>query len=259
MVKTLAVAGKGGSGKTTFFALIIKYLLHEKHGPILAVDADPNATLGEALGIKPAGKIVDILEEVRQNPGIIPAGTTKDRYIEYRVQEALAETKGVDLLVMGRPEGPGCYCYVNDLLRHILNRLMDNYRYIVIDNEAGMEHLSRRVVRKMDCLFLVSDYSQVGVKSALRILDLIQELKITSPHKFLVINKVSSEVKEPQALPKKLLDFIPASDIESVGIIPWDESLESFSLNGHALDKISPDSPAWQAAVKFLYGIFKVS
>ncbi|HID11122.1 MAG TPA: carbon monoxide dehydrogenase, partial [Candidatus Latescibacteria bacterium] len=140
----VAVSGKGGTGKTTIAALLVRKLMR-MDGPVLAVDADPNSNLGEQLGMEVGETIGDIREEVLEEE--LPPGMTKDRYLELRIQETLTEGEGVDLLTMGRPEGPGCYCYVNHLLRGFLDRLSKNYRHIVVDNEAGMEHLSRRTTR----------------------------------------------------------------------------------------------------------------
>ncbi|MBI3991526.1 MAG: AAA family ATPase [Candidatus Omnitrophica bacterium] len=251
MTQTIAVAGKGGCGKTTTSALIVKYLIEKNLSPILAVDADPNSNFGELLGLKSAGRIVDILEEVRKNPSIVPQGTSKERYIEYQVQKALLESQGVDLLTMGRPEGPGCYCYVNTLLRDILNKLMESYRFIIIDNEAGMEHLSRRVVRNMDYLFLVSDYSHIGLKSAMRILDLIAELNLSASHKFLILNKVNRGIKNIEDMPSKIKSLARNPQIESAALIPYDEKVEEISLSGNSLNDISGNSPAYQAISGF--------
>ena len=147
MGKIIAVAGKGGTGKTTVAALVVKALKERSEGAVLAIDADPNSNLGEILGARPVSTIVGIVDDISKNPGQIPAGMTKDRYLGLRIQEALEEKDNFDLLTMGRPEGPGCYCFVNNLLRELIKKLMNNYAYVVVDNEAGMEHFSRRLVR----------------------------------------------------------------------------------------------------------------
>ncbi len=224
---TIAVAGKGGTGKTTVSALIVRHLLKTGAGPILAIDADPNSTLAEAIGLDRNDSIADIMEEVRRNIDSIPKGMTKERFIEYRVQESISESKGVDLLTMGRPEGPGCYCYINDLLRSLIKKLISNYPFIVIDNEAGMEHVSRRIVANMDSLLLVSDYSLVGVRSAVRIFKLIKELGISVKANYMIINKVHGAL---DGLKKEL-----PSDITLAGTIPYDESLVKLALEGRAV------------------------
>ena len=224
---TIAVAGKGGTGKTTISALIVRHLLKTGAGPILAIDADPNSNLAEAIGLTKNESIADIMEEVRKNIDSIPKGMTKERFIEYRVQESISESKGVDLLTMGRPEGPGCYCYINDLLRSLTKKLITNYPFIVIDNEAGMEHVSRRIVANMDSLLLVSDYSLVGVRSAVRIFKLIKELGISVKANYMIINKVNGAL---DGLKMEL-----PSDITLAGTIPYDETLVNLSLKGEAL------------------------
>jgi CO dehydrogenase maturation factor len=224
---TIAVAGKGGTGKTTISALIVRHLLKTGAGPILAIDADPNSNLAEAIGLTKNESIADIMEEVRKNIDSIPKGMTKERFIEYRVQESISESKGVDLLTMGRPEGPGCYCYINDLLRSLIKKLITNYPFIVIDNEAGMEHVSRRIVANMDSLLLVSDYSLVGVRSAVRIFKLIKELGISVKANYMIINKVNGAL---DGLKMEL-----PSDITLAGTIPYDETLVNLSLKGEAL------------------------
>ncbi|MBI2447605.1 MAG: AAA family ATPase [Candidatus Omnitrophica bacterium] len=224
---TIAVAGKGGTGKTTISALIVRHLLKTGAGPILAIDADPNSTLAEAIGLTKSDSIADIMEEVRRNIDSIPKGMTKERFIEYRVQESISESKGVDLLTMGRPEGPGCYCYINDLLRSLIKKLISNYPFIVIDNEAGMEHVSRRIVANMDSLLLVSDYSLVGVRSAVRIFKLIKELGISVKANYMIINKVHGAL---DGLKREL-----PSDITLAGTIPYDESLVKLALEGKAV------------------------
>ncbi len=236
MAWTIAVAGKGGTGKTTISALIVQnFLKNHPGGPVLAIDADPNSTLAEAIGISRNETVADIMEEVRKNIDSIPSGMTKERFIEYRVQESLSESKGIDLLTMGRPEGPGCYCYINDILRSLIKKLIDNYPFIVIDNEAGMEHVSRRIVREMGSLLLVSDYSLVGVRSAVRIFKLVKELGISVKANYMIINKVNGELNE---LKKEL-----PPDIIFAGAIPYDEALANLSLSGKPIkeDAISQE------------------
>ena len=187
---TIAVSGKGGTGKTTLAGMIIRFLLDKGKGPILAVDADSNSNLNEVLGVKLRSTIGDARETMKKD---VPVGMTKDIWFEYKVQEALTEAKGFDLIAMGRPEGPGCYCAANTLARKCLDLLTGNYQYIVIDNEAGMEHFSRLTTRDVDLLFIVSDSSQRGILTASRIRDLIHELDLRIVREVLVINRVQGE------------------------------------------------------------------
>jgi CO dehydrogenase maturation factor len=202
----------------------VDYLVSDKKGSILAIDADPNSTLPEALGVTGHQSIAGICDDVSKQMSNIPGGMTKERFIEMKVQEALVEEKGFDLLVMGRPEGPGCYCYVNNLLRDMMARVIKNYDFVVIDNAAGMEHISRRTMRAIDKLLLVSDYSIVGIRSAKRILELAKDLGIKMGSSNLVINKVTGFL-EP------LQDEIRAVGARFVGAIPFDENVDKWSIS----------------------------
>ncbi|MFA5147020.1 MAG: carbon monoxide dehydrogenase [Candidatus Omnitrophota bacterium] len=209
-------------------ALIIGHLAGKKAGSVLAVDADPNSTLHEALGVEDPETIVGVVEEIAKNMESIPQGVTKERFIEMKVQEALGEEKGYDLLVMGRPEGPGCYCYVNNLLREMIGRITKNYDFVVIDNAAGMEHISRRTTRTIDKLVLVSDHSVVGVRSAGRIHGLARELDIKIGGSFLVLNKVADAAEKVDAEVKK-------TALALAGTVPYSGELKRLSLEGRAV------------------------
>lgn len=234
---TIAVSGKGGTGKTTVAALIIRELMRD--GPVLAVDADPNSNLGEQLGLRVEETIGDIREEVIEKE--VPPGMTKDRYMELRLQETLSEGKGVDLLTMGRPEGPGCYCYPNYLLRAFLDKLIGNYRHTVVDNEAGMEHLSRRTTRDTDWLLVVSDPSVASIKAAMRIRELSEKLKLGIRKKGLVLNRIDGELSPIQE------EWVERTGLEVVGKVPEDEVVEEYSLKGRPLVELPDDSPAAEA------------
>ncbi len=238
---TIAIAGKGGTGKTTVAALIVRLLREKKLGSILAVDADPNNNLGEALGVEIKETIGAILDDISAHLEKIPAGMSKDRFIEYRVSTSIAEGDGFDILAMGRPEGPGCYCYVNNLLRNITGKLIKDYDYIVIDNEAGFEHLSRRTTRACDVLVVVSDATPVGLKAAARISGLIRELNIKTKKNFLIIN-YSDKVIEQEGIKKVGLDYI--------GNIPRDPQIAKISLNGNSLMALSEDAKGLSALRK---------
>ena len=157
MTVKIAIAGKGGTGKTTLSALLIQYLAKNHPGKsIFAVDADANANLNEVLGLEVEETISDILDSIK-DPKAVPAGMTKDMFVQYGISRAIVEMDAYDLLVMGNPQGPGCYCFPLDLLSKYLERMAKNYDYMVTDNEAGLKHLSRKVIPSMDYLLIVSD------------------------------------------------------------------------------------------------------
>lgn len=246
MGKIIAVTGKGGTGKTTTSGLIIRALLDKRCGAILAVDADPNSTLAETLGLKVEDTISSICEETLNQKENLPAGMTKDRYLEYRMQQSLLEKDSLSVLSMGRPEGPGCYCYVNNLLREMIKDLIDDYTYTVIDNEAGMEHLSRKTMRKIDTLFVVSDFSVIGVRSAARIYNLACSMGIKLGKSFLIVNKVKDGI---ESLDKEIQN----SGLTLAGTLPFDIEVEKMSLNGKSLF----DLPQESSAVKNVNKIIK--
>ena len=222
----IAMAGKGGTGKTTVASLIIRGIKEAKAGSILAIDADPNSNLGEVLGLKPGRNIGTILDEISLNPGIVPSGMTKERFIEYQVQSAIQEEDGFDILSMGKPEGPGCYCYVNNVLRSVMAGLIKDYDYIIIDNEAGLEHLSRRTSRYADILIVVSDASKIGLRSAQRINQLALQLKFEVKKCFILINRFKGNIKKT-AIEETGLDYL--------GCLPPDPLIEKLSLNGESI------------------------
>jgi len=231
----IAVAGKGGTGKTTTTAMLIRLLKERKDCSILAVDADPNSNLGEVLGIEVKNTIGSVLDNISCNPESVPAGMTKDRFIEYQVQSAIQEADGFDLLTMGKPEGPGCYCYVNNVLRNIISKLIKDYSYIIIDNEAGLEHLSRRTTRAADTLLVVSDATPVGLKAAKRINALTKELKIDVKKRLLLINRFNKELES-----EKISD----SGLELAGYLPQDEEISELSLTGKPIMVLNNSSKA---------------
>jgi CO dehydrogenase maturation factor len=229
----IALAGKGGTGKTTIAALIVRLLTERKAGSVLAVDADPNSNLAESLGFNPEKTIGSILDDISAHPEHIPTGMSKDRFIEYEVQTAIQEEDGFDVLTMGRPEGPGCYCYVNNVLRNTMAKLIKDYDYIVIDNEAGLEHLSRRTTRSADTLIIVSDAAKAGLRAALKIRDIIEELGIKTKKKFLIINRSGQDIDHKE-IARLGLDFL--------GFLPTDEQIVKISLNGNSLMDLNADA-----------------
>jgi len=230
----IAMAGKGGTGKTTVAALIAGIIKEKKIGSVLAIDADPNSNLGELLGIEVKETVGQILDEISAHPENISAGMPKDRFIELKVQSAVGEGPGVDLLTMGKPEGPGCYCYVNTVLRGIISKLIKDYDFIIIDNEAGLEHLSRRTIGFADALVVISDASGVGLKSARRIADLARELKIGVRNSFLLLNRANAHIDA-----RRLED----PGLVYLGRLPFDTEIEKLSLNSEPLAKLKDSNP----------------
>ena len=240
----VALAGKGGTGKTTVAGLVVRSLRRAGRVPVLAVDADPNTSLDVALGLRPARTISDVIDAshgMREVPGNIPKST----YLEYELEDCLAEGRGVDLVAMGRPEGPECYCASNHLLRNHLDKLMGAYRSVVIDNEAGMEHLSRRTTRDVDLLLVVSDPTLIGIRTALRIRALIGELHLTVKASALVVNRVGE-------LPGPVSAAITDGGLRVAGLVPEDPLVGAFELESRSLLELPDDAPAVEAVERML-------
>ena len=236
---TIAVSGKGGTGKTTLAGMILRFLLDQRKGPILAVDADSNANLHEVLGVEVRSTIGEARELMKKD---VPMGMTKDIWFEYKVQESLIESKGFDLIVMGRPEGPGCYCAANTLARKCIDLLTGNYRYIIIDNEAGMEHFSRLTTRDVDLLFVVSDPTRRGILTAARIRDLIHQLDLRILRDVLVVNRVQGD-PDPD-----LFREAERKHLELAGTLPVDELVYQYDLEGKPTFHLPAGSKSVQAA-----------
>lgn len=248
MTWTIALAGKGGTGKTTIAACLIRYLLEERGGSVLAIDADPAMNLPLVLGMEVDTTVGDIREDMLdlvQSSGALagsmPGGMSKQEYLDYQVKMALVEGDRVDLLAMGRPEGPGCYCAANQMLRVIVDRLSANYKYVVIDNEAGMEHLSRRTTRDVDVLLLVTDPTQRGVAAAKEMARMVPGLDIRVGQVYLVVNRVAGE------LPPPLAEAVTRSGLELVGVIPEDPRIAEFEFTGRPLVQLPTDTAVYQA------------
>jgi len=237
----LAVAGKGGCGKTSLAALVIRYLKIHGKTPILAVDADANANLGESLGLKVGQTIGTVLDLFQHEKISIPQGMTKEAYLEYKLNETIVESTGLDLVTMGRGQGPECYCYPNVILKKFIDGLSASYQSVVMDNEAGMEHLSRKTTEDMDALLLVSNHSIKGIRAVARIKELVDELKLNFKQQFVVINMVPGK-----------LDALVANELEKLHIkadalIPEDEELYRFDLEQKNLLNMPDSSAAVQA------------
>lgn len=235
---TIAVAGKGGTGKTTICALAVRYLLARGESPVLCVDADPNANLGQTLGIEAGITVGSMREEGFAGDRDIPGGMTKDQFVEYKMHEALVEGEGFDLLTMGRPEGQGCYCFANHLIRRFMDGLAEDYRHVVMDNEAGLEHLSRRTTRKTDVLLAVADAGVRGIQAARRVLDLAEEMKIEVGRTMFVLNRVTPETEEI------LMPEIERLELPLAATVPEDPGLFQAEVAGRSLIEQPDDAPA---------------
>jgi len=247
----IAVAGKGGSGKTSVASLIIRYLKKNGKGPILAVDADSNANLGESLGLSVKQTIGSIIASFNEEKINIPPGMTKEAYLEYKLNETIVESGGLDLVTMGRGEGPDCYCYPNLILRKFIDTLSQNYAYMVMDNEAGMEHLSRRTTQNVDALLLISDHSVKGVRAVGRIRDLVSELKLVVRRQFVIVNFVPNN-----------LDPLVTKELDRLGIkpevmIPLDEEVYQYDLKQKPLLDLPDTSKAVKVIDSLMVNILK--
>ncbi len=228
------MAGKGGTGKTTLSALLIRYLVEKGLTPVLAVDADANANLNELLGLSVETSLGDIRERMKTET---PPGMTKKDYMEMYINRAIIEAKGFDLLVMGQPEGPGCYCMANTILAQIIEGLARSYSYLIVDNEAGMEHLSRLNLRKIHTLFVVSDPSIRGIVTAARIADLTKALKVEVSNKVLIVNRVPKDL--PAALEDQIQEVIQKTDLLFGGCVPASDDIFQSELQQESLLKLS--------------------
>lgn len=225
-MKTIAIAGKGGTGKSTLSAITVRWLSDHVSKSILVVDADSNVNLNDLLGVDLKETIGGIREEMKEKVQALPGGMTKQQFLEYKIQSSIVETVDFDLLAMGRPEGPGCYCYANSILRDVLKTLSQNYEYFVIDNEAGMEHLSRRTAEEIDYLFMVSDPTTRGIRTAGNIGRLIKELDARIGRKCLIVNRVRN------ALPRETDRTIDAEELELLCEIPEDDLIFETDQKG---------------------------
>jgi CO dehydrogenase maturation factor len=261
MTTTIALAGKGGVGKTTIAGMVIKYLVKSQNGAILAIDADPSSNLNMVLGLDLDWTVGDIREDMLTQVktsltaggaamGALPGGVSKHEYLDYQIRSSVSEGNHYDLIAMGRSEGPGCYCAVNHNLREVVDSISKNYRFIVIDNEAGMEHLSRRTTRDVEHLLVVTDPTQRGLVAAQRIADLSRELDIRVENAYLIVNRVSGE------LPPAMEEAIEKLNIQFLGVVPEDKELTEFEFSGRPLVELGDESPVYSTVAAMMAKLF---
>jgi CO dehydrogenase maturation factor len=253
-VTTIAITGKGGTGKTTIAALMLRWLVANKKTPVLAVDADSNANFNEVLGVSYSATVGGVREDARAKAGSLGAGLSKQEFLETQINQALVESEGFDLVVMGRPEGPGCYCYANNVLRDVLARISRNYPSIVVDCEAGLEHLSRRTLLDVDWLVTVSDPSIRGLKTARRVADVVEEMKTRVRRKALVVNRLS-DVKA--ALTSAQKRAVEESGFDRVFLLPYDEEIKKMDENGGTVKDINENSGIYRGVADAMVKLFE--
>jgi CO dehydrogenase maturation factor len=244
----IAMAGKGGTGKTTIAGLFLRLLLEHDIRPVLAVDADANANFNEVLGVEVETTLGEAREGIKDG---VPTGMTRDVYMEYKVEEALVEGEGFDLMVMGRPEGPGCYCHANTLLSRYLERLCSNYPVVIMDNEAGMEHISRLVARRADLLLIISDPTQRGVLAAQRIRDLCRELNLDIKEAHVIINRVQGE------LAPAIKTAIEEAGLHLAGCVPEDGLISQYDMEGRPTMQLPHDAISVRSVREIFDSIMK--
>ena len=251
MGHVIAMAGKGGVGKTTLCGLLIQYLCQSGKKPVLAVDADANSNLNEVLGVEIGSTLGELREEIERagtDPRYkIPAGTTKADWLEMRMADAITETDDFDLLVMGRSQGQGCYCFVNGLVQTQVQKLQSHYPYIVVDNEAGMEHVSRGILPNMEKVLLVSDCSRRGIQAAGRIAALMKEMNLHPDTMGLIVNRAPDGV-----LDEGTKDEIDKQHLQLLGVVPMDDTVYRFDCDGRPMVELPADSPVRTALGKIV-------
>ena len=246
MTFRIAIAGKGGTGKTTVSGLLCRSLVARQIKPVLAVDADPNSCLPDKLGVTVERTIGAVREILRANPERKPAGISKNEWIEREINESMIESTGLDMVVMGRQEGPDCYCFINNLLREYLGRIGRQYKAVVIDNEAGLEHLSRRTDGSVDVLLVICQPTMTGARTAARIMDLVKSLKLDIGACYLALNQC------PAQFYAGVMAEFQKTGLEMMGLIPMDPAVMDFEVQGKAITHLPADSPAVVAVDELL-------
>ncbi len=243
---TIAVAGKGGVGKTTTCGMIIDYLCNKKQGPVLVVDADANANLNEVLGVAVETSLGEIREEMARAElkGTIPSGMTKADYADFKFSSAIIEEDDFDMLVMGRTQGKGCYCYVNGVLKSQVDKYAKNYQYVVMDNEAGLEHVARGTLPHVDTMLLISDCSRRGIQAAARVAEIVEEMELKPTVMGLIVNRAPNG-----QLDAGVQEEIEKHGLKLLGVLPQDDSVYRCDCDGEPSAKL-PESNPVKAAVK---------
>jgi len=247
----IAITGKGGVGKTTISSMIVKQLVSNKITPVLAIDADPNSCLDSALGIKVNKTVGTAREEVRiETQNGLGSGISKQDLLQLKISESIVESEGFDLISMGRPEGAGCYCYANNVLKSVIAQISDQYPVVVLDNEAGLENLSRRIVQKVDLMILVSDASNSGLETLNRLYSLANEMEIKYDKLLLVINRLRSD-----KLPAKMDEIMEFTKADEVMGLPDDLEIASFAEQNRSFIELSEDNPVLKKIDNFIKGL----
>lgn len=252
MPHTIAVAGKGGVGKTTTCGMLIDYLCRRKKGPILVVDADANSNLNEVLGTEVETTLGTIREEMAQAElkGTVPAGMTKADYADYKFSSALIEEDDYDMLVMGRTQGKGCYCYVNGVLKTQIDKYAKNYQYLVMDNEAGLEHVARGTLPHVDTMLLISDCSRRGIQAVARIAEMIDDMELKPGRMGLIVNRAPGGVLEDG-----VKEEIEKHGLTLLGVLPQDDAIYRCDCNGEPSAKLPESDPVKVALNQILQSI----
>ena len=250
----IAIAGKGGTGKTTISALLCRSFV-QTHGikPLLAVDADPNSCLHERLGVAPEETIGELREQLRAEPDKVPAGISKTEWIERLINQEVTESVGFDLITMGRQEGPDCYCYINNLLRSCLDKIGQQYKAVIIDNEAGLEHLSRRSNGSVEFLLVICQPTVIGARTALRILELVASLDLDVGKAYLILNGCDS------GMPPQVKDLFDKTNLEVLARVPTDSAVLDYEMESKSLLDLPADSEAATAVDEMVSKLLKES
>ena len=249
---TIAVAGKGGVGKTTTCGMIIDYLCNKKRGPVLVVDADANANLNEVLGVEVETSLGAIREEMANAElrGTIPAGMTKADYADFKFSSAIIEEDDFDMLVMGRTQGKGCYCYVNGVLKSQVDKYAKNYKYVVMDNEAGLEHVARGTLPHVDTMLLVSDCSRRGIQAAARVAEIVEEMDLKPGTMGLIVNRAPGGI-----LDAGVREEIEKHGLKLLGVLPQDDSVYRCDCDGEPSAKLPASNPVKAAVKEIMQGL----